>query len=325
MPTRKSPRKGSLQFWPRKRAKKFLPRVSWSIIPETSQIESKNLKGFIGYKVGMISVYAKDNTPDSMTKGRRITIPSTIIECPPMKIFSVRFHKNGKVVKEFISENIDKELKKKVKLPKHNKKISEEIKNLKLEDYDDVKIIVYSIVKKTGIKKKPDLSEVGLKGTVEEKVNFILENLGKEISVSDVFAQGELVDFRGLTRGRGLSGPVKRFGINLKSHKSEKGRRRPGSLGPWHPARVTFRAPQAGQLGMFTRIVYNSKIISMGKIDGESGKEFSNIKNYGNIKTEYIIVKGSVQGPSKRQLLITSPLRETKKTIKKNYEFLELR
>ena len=76
---------------------------------------------------------------------------------------------------------------------------------------------------------------------------------------------------------------------------------------------------------MFTRIVYNSKIILMGKIDGESKKEFSNIKNYGNVKTEYIIVKGSVQGPSKRQLLITSPLRETKKTIKRNYEFLELR
>jgi len=324
MPTRKSPRKGSLQFWPRKRAKKFLPRVNWSVIPHSSG--EKKLKGFIGYKAGMISSYVKDNTPDSMTKGKRIAIAGTIIECPPMKIFSVRFHQDGKVVKEFISENVDKEMKKKVKLPKTSKKVSEEIKNLKLEDYDDVKIIVYSVVKKTGIKKKPDLSEIGLSGeNVEEKVNFVLENLGKEISVSDVFTQGELVDFRGLTRGRGLSGPVKRFGITLKSHKSEKGRRRPGSLGPWHPARVTFRAPQAGQLGMFTRVVYNSKIINMGKIDEENKKEFSDIKNYGNIKTEYMIVKGSVQGPSKRQLLITSPLRETKKIGKINYEFLELR
>jgi large subunit ribosomal protein L3 len=238
----------------------------------------------------------------------------------------VRFHQNGKVVKEFIVENVDKELKKKLKLPKNSKKISEEIKNLKLEDYDDVKVILYSVVKKTGIKKKPDMSEVGLHGkNVEEKINFILENLGKEIYVSDVFGQGELVDFRGLTRGRGLSGPVKRFGITLKSHKSEKGRRRPGSLGPWHPARVTFRAPQAGQLGMFTRVVYNSKIINMGKINEENKKEFSGIKNYGDVKTEYLIVKGSVQGPSKRQLLITSPLRETRKMKKINYEFLELR
>ena len=122
-----------------------------------------------------------------------------------------------------------------------------------------------------------------------------------------------------------MSGPVKRFGITLKSHKSEKGRRRPGSLGPWHPARVTFRVPQAGQLGMFTRVVYNSKIIDMGKISEENKKDFSNIKNYGDMKTEYIIVKGSVQGTSKRQLLLTSPLRETRKMKKINYELLELR
>ena len=326
MPTRKSPRKGSLQFWPRKRAKKFLPRVNWSVINENSTDNEKKLKGFIGYKAGMISSYIKDNTPDSMTKGKKITVPSTIIECPPMKIFSVRFHQDGKVVKEFIVENVDKEMKKKVKLPKNNKKVSEEIKNLKLEDYDDVKVIVYSVVKKTGIKKKPDMSEIGLKGkNVEEKVSFILENIGKEISVSEVFSAGELIDFRGLTTGRGLSGPVKRFGITLKSHKSEKGRRRPGSLGPWHPARVTFRAPQAGQLGMFTRVVYNSKIIGMGKISEENKKDFSNIKNYGDMKTEYIIVKGSVQGTSKRQLLLTSPLRETRKMKKINYELLELR
>jgi len=123
-----------------------------------------------------------------------------------------------------------------------------------------------------------------------------------------------------LTKGKGLSGPVKRFGITLKSHKSEKGRRRPGSLGPWHPARVTFRVPQAGQLGMFTRVIYNNKIISIGK----SENKFTNIKNFGNVKTDYIIVQGSIQGPAKRQLLITAPLRESKQQIKKNFEFIEV-
>lgn len=118
----------------------------------------------------------------------------------------------------------------------------------------------------------------------------------------------------------GFSGPVKRFGIRLKFHKSEKGRRRPGSLGPWHPARVTFRVPMAGQLGMFTRAVYNNKIIDLGKSDDK----FKNVKNYGDIKTDYIIVKGSIQGPAKRQLIITSALRETKKIKKINYELLEV-
>lgn len=310
MPTRKSPRKGSLQFWPRKRVNKFLPSVNWDAINS-----GKNLKGFICYKAGMKSAFVKDDTPNSMTKGKKIIIPITLLECPPMKIFSIRFYKDGKVCKEILAENLEKELKRKVKLPKKKTEIKFE------GDYDDVRVIGYSIVKKTGLKKSPDLIELGLAGDVETKVNFIKEKLGKEIFVSDIFEKGQLVDLRGLTKGKGLVGPVKRFGITLKSHKSEKGVRRPGSLGPWHPARVIFRVPMAGQLGMFTRVVYNNKIIDLGKSEGK----FKNIKNYGDIKTDYIIVYGSIQGPAKRQLLITSPLRETKKQKKKNYELEELR
>ena len=238
---------------------------------------------------------------------------------PPVKIFSVRFYKDSKVISEILSENLDKELKRKVKIPKTKAK-----KNFgDMKDYDDVKIIIYSQVKKTGIKKTPDLIEVGLSGNTEEKIKFIKENLGKEIFVSDIFENGQIIDFRGLTKGKGLSGPVKRFGITLKSHKSEKGRRRPGSLGPWHPARVTFRVPQAGQLGMFTRIVYNNKIIDMGSAR-ELNKNLKDIKNFGNIKTDYLIVRGSVQGASKRQLIITHSLRPTKKQLKKNFEMISI-
>jgi large subunit ribosomal protein L3 len=314
MPTRKSPRKGSLQFWPRKRAGKFLPRVNWDAI----YADSKNLKGFICYKAGMASAHVKDNTLNSMTKGKKISIPVTILECPPLKIFSVRFYKNNKVEKEILAENPDKELKRKIKLPKKTKKIDSE----KTEDYEDIRIIVYSQVKKTGIKKKPDMIEIGLKGNFKDKLNFVRENLNKEISVSDIFDNGQLVDVRGLTKGKGFQGPVKRFGIKLRFHKSEKGVRKVGSIGPWHPARVTFRVPMAGQLGMFTRTDYNKKIIDIGKV---SEVDFlKNIKNYGNLKTDYVIVSGSVQGPAKRQLLITSPLRPSKTTKKKNFELLEV-
>ncbi len=314
MPTRKSPRRGSLQFWPRKRASKFLPRVNWNAVDS-----GKTLKGFIGYKAGMISALVKDDTPNSMTKGKEIVVPATILECPAMKIFSVRFYKNGKVAKEILSENLDKELKKKVRIPKSGKKFEE----INKEDYDDVKIICYSLVKRTNLKKVPDLSEIGISGNVDEKINFVKENLRKEISVSDIFEKLQLVDLRGLTKGKGFQGPVKRFGIKLRFHKSEKGVRKVGSIGPWHPARVTFRVPMAGQLGMFTRVVYNSKIIDLGKTNEE--KDFlKNIKNYGNVKTDYIIVNGSVQGPAKRQLLITTSLRETKRTKKKNLELMKV-
>jgi large subunit ribosomal protein L3 len=310
MPTRKSPRKGSLQFWPRKRASKFLPRVNWNVISG-----SKGLKGIICYKAGMSSAYVKDLTPTSMTKNKKISLPVTLFECPPIKIFSIRFYKNNKVICEVLAENPDKELIRALKLPKKKGKKLEEVK-----DYDDIRVICYSIVKKTNIKKKPDLAEIGLSGSIEEKLAFIKEHLNKEITISEIFENGQLIDFRGLTKGQGFSGPVKRFGIHLKQHKSEKGVRRPGSIGPWHPAHVSFRVPMAGQLGMFTRVAYNNKIIDMGKSEGK----FKNIKNFGDIKTDYLMVAGSIQGPTKRQLLITSSLKESKKQKKGQFEFIGL-
>ena len=315
----KSPRKGSLQFWPRKRAKKVLPRVNWNVIPTGSV---KNLKGFIAYKAGMTSALVKDKTQNSMTKDKEIIIPATILECPPLKIFSVRFYKNNQLVKEILAGQLDKELKRTVKLPK---KTPEKIDNIKLEEYDDISIIVYSQPKKIGIKKRPDLEEIGLAGSFDEKISFVKENLNKEISIFDVFNGWQIADLRGLTKGKGFSGPVKRFGVKLRFHKTEKGQRKVGSIGPWHPPRVTFRVPMAGQMGMFTRVHYNQKIISLGKNPKNDNEKLKNIKNYGDIKSDYILIAGSVQGPAKRQLLITAPLRGSKDQLKKNYEFLELK
>ncbi|MGA2130317.1 MAG: 50S ribosomal protein L3 [Candidatus Pacearchaeota archaeon] len=311
MATIRRPRKGSLQIWPRKKASKFLPRVNWSSIDS-----GKKLKGFICYKAGMASAFVKDETPNSMTKGKNIIVPVTILECPSMRIFSVRFYKNGQVKTEVLAENMDKELISIIKIPKKKPGKIDDVK-----DYDDIALVCYSEVKKTGIKKTPDISEIGLSGDLSEKLNFAKENLGKEINFSDMFEKKQVVDIRGLSKGFGFSGPVKRFGISLKAHKSEKGRRKPGSLGPWHPARVTYKTPLAGQLGMFSRITYNSNIIDEGKSDGK----FKNIKNYGNIDTNYVLVTGSVQGPAKRQVLITYPLRSTKKQAKKVYNLIEIR
>ena len=311
MPTRKSPRKGSLQFWPRKRAAKALPTTNWDAIKSESQ-----LKGFIAYKAGMKSAYVKDLTNHSMTSGKRKIVPVTILECPSMKIFSVRFYNKGIVSTEILAPSLDKELKRKVKIPKASKNI-DDVKG----DFDDIRIIVYSQVKSTGIKKKPDMLEIGLNGSYEDKLAFVKDHMNKEIAVTDVFSAGELLDIRGLTKGRGFQGPVKRFGIELKNQKSEKGRRRPGSIGPWHPARVIFRVPMAGQLGMFSRVVYNNKILDLGSTD----ERFKSIKNYGDVKTNYMIISGSIQGSAKRQMVLTKALRPTKKQLKKNYELIELR
>jgi large subunit ribosomal protein L3 len=317
MPKTSKPRAGSLQYWPRKRAEKFLPSSNWKALELKG---NKGLLGFIGYKVGMKSAIVKDNTPDSLTKGKRIAIPVTLVELPPMKILCARFYKNSKVLADILADNLDKELKKKIKMPKN--KTSKKIEDIK--DFDDLRIIVYSSAKQTSVKKTPDIVEIGLGGSLDEKVKFIQDNLGKELSASNIFKAMQLVDLRGLTKGKGLSGPVKRFGVSLRQHKSEKGVRRPGNIGPWHPDNVTFRIPMAGQLGMFSRIQYNGKIIELGKIKEKNINPKEGWHKYGNINTEYAIVYGSIQGSRKRQLLLTFPLRKTKKTEKKNYEVIKL-
>lgn len=318
----KTMHKGSLQFYPRVRAKKVIPSVNWN--PVKKMKDSVGLLGFIGYKVGMTSVYVKDDTPDSMTKGKRIIIPATIVECPQMKIYSVRFYKNNKVAKDVVVSN-DKDLKGKLNVSKNVKNFEEE---LKTADYDDLRLIVYSDVKETGFaKKNPDVLEIALSGSKEEKTNFVKEKIAKGFFVGDVFEKGkqELVDVRAVTKGYGTQGPVRRFGITLKSHKSEKGQRRPGSLAPWHPARVTFRAPMAGQTGYHNRVVYNNLILKVGKISEEDINKKQGFHKYGNVKTDYLILKGSVPGVKKRALVITRSIRPTRYTGKKKLEVLELR
>jgi large subunit ribosomal protein L3 len=306
-----------------------LPRVSWSYLAPSRKEAA--LLGFIGYKVGMKSAYVKDDTANSMTKGKRIIIPVTIIECPPMKILSVRAYKNGIVAREVIHENADKELMSKVKLPKKAKTTVENFLNElegKSGEYSDVKIIAYSVVKKTGIKKTPDIIELGLSGTVQEKIAFIKNNISKDLHVKDFitseFSKEGLVDIRGVTKGKGFQGSTKRFGLDLLPHKTEKGIRGPGSGGPWHPARVEFRQPMAGQMGFFTRVHYNHKIVFLGNQEKNINQK-SGFKNFGVVKNDYVIVEGSVQGSVKRPLLITAPLRATKKQLRKNYTFVELR
>jgi len=47
--------------------------------------------------------------------------------------------------------------------------------------------------------------------------------------------------------------------------------------------------------------------------------------HYGDVKSDYVIVRGSLMGSKKRQLLLTAPLRPSKKQNKKTYDLIELR
>lgn len=313
MPRHSRPRHGSLQFYPRSRARKVLPSVNWRAIPS---VEKDSLLGFIAYKAGMVSVSIKDNTENSLTQKKKIIIPATVLEVPNMKVYSVRFYKNRIPVQDVVISN-DKELKRILKAPKKAKEFEKEIP----KEYDDIRVILYSLPKQARIKKTPDIVEVAI--SAKDKLAFVKSLIGKEISLADVL-NSKLVDVKGLTKGKGFQGPVKRFGIFLRHHKSEKGVRKVGSIAPWHPPHVSFRTPIAGQMGYATRLIYNQKVIFSGAIKEKDINPKAGFKHYGKVNTAYLIIKGSVPGPAKRQLILTPAQRPHKKQSKQNYEFLEV-
>ena len=298
------PRSGSMQYWPRKRAKKETPRIR--SLPTSK--ENKALC-FIGYKAGMAHVIKKDNRKNSMTKNESISVPITIIECPPFKIFSSRFYKQTtyglKLISEVLNSQLDKDLKKRVNIPK---KIKSKVPNT--ESYDLVRMLIYTQPKKAGFGKKiPDIVEISIGGNKEEQLKFIEEHKGKEIRIEEVFEEGEMIDTHSVSIGKGFQGPMKRFGIALRSHKSEKSRRNPGSLGPWKAhAHIMWRVAHAGQTGYHTRTEYNKKIMKISDKPEEVNPK-SGIRSYGLVRSSFILVKGSIPGPKKRAIVLTPAIR----------------
>ena len=298
MPRTHKPRSGSLQFWPRKKAKKQTARVrAWS------QISESKLLGFIGYKVGMTHLHVITNNP-YIKKREEEFFPTTIIECPPLKPFSLRFYKktlnNLTLISEILAKNLNKELKRKIKFPK---KQNETIP----QNFDELRLLVYTQPRLTSIgKKKPEIAEIKISTNNIEYAKSLLE---KEINIKDIFQEHQYIDIHAVTKGKGTQGPVKRFGIALKSHKSEKGRRRPGSLGNWMAK--TWTVAHAGQTGYHLRTEYNKQILKISNNPKEINPK-QGFHKYGFIKNPFILIKGSIPGPKKRAITLTFPLRNKK-------------
>ncbi|MBW3003318.1 50S ribosomal protein L3 [Candidatus Woesearchaeota archaeon] len=303
MPKAKNPRHGSMQFWPRKRSKRSSARVrSWA------KSKDAKLLGFAGYKAGMTHVVITDNRPNSATKGQDVSFPVTVIECPAIKVASIRFYKNSQVITEVFSEKVDKELERRLtKSKKINKKIED------VSDYDDIRLLAYTQPKLTGIKKKPEVLEIGLGGSKEDKLAYAKEKLGKEIAINEVFKEGEQLDLHAVTKGKGVQGPVKRFGVSIRHHKSEKTKRGPGSLGGWKAqGHVMYRVAFAGKMGYHLRTHYNNWVLKISdKVEEINPK--GGFVRYGILKNQYILVKGSVQGSAKRLITLTTAIRPNKR------------
>ncbi len=311
-------KRGSKAYWPRVRAKKTHAVVnSWA----SKDVKDTTLLGFPAFKVGMTSVGLIDNFSNTLTKGTEINVPVTVLEVPAVKVLSVKIlavddYGNLQVVKEVSSQVKDKHLSRKLDVAKKSSKaptVEELISEAKSLGAEDVRIKVATTPSATTMgRKKPDVMELGVSGSIDEKITFAMSKLGQEVKASEVLKAGELMDSHGITIGKGHQGAVKRFGVKLTSHKSEKKRRHAGNVGAWTPSRVLTTIPLPGQHGYHERTEWNKWILKISDNVEEINKA-SGFRGYGEVRGEYILVKGSVQGPAQRMVTLVKACRPNKR------------
>jgi len=248
-----------------------------------------------------------------MSKGEEIVWPVTVIECPPVKVFSVRVYGKDvygeKVIGEFVNDSLDKQVARKVAVPKKYN-LEEAMKKVEgvLSEAVDVRVVVYTQPWKIGLKKTPEIFEIGLGGKdVNEKFEYAKGLLKKELFVGDVFEGGMKVDVHAVTKGKGFQGSIKKYGYFLRSHKSEK-KRRGITLGQFTPSRIRWGIGMPGRMGYNVRTEYNKDLLLVGK-DHEFVNPAGGFVRYGLVSGDYLLVKGSVPGPSKRLIRLVKNIR----------------
>ncbi len=311
-----APRRGSLGFRPRKRASRLVPRVkSWPIV----NFEHPQLLGFLAYKAGMTHVFIIDDRPNRPTTGKEIFAPVTILEAPPMIPLAVRAYKlipgygYQTLTEVWIEPSEELEIWRKVK----TLRVTNTESKLKwlMDNVDKiarVSVIAASQPKLTGglSKKKPDLLEIAIGGgkSVQEQLEYAIKILGKPITVRDVFREGQFVDVIGVTKGKGFQGVIKRFGVKElpRWHKHRKGSRKVGARSPGIGS--MSEVPQAGQMGFHRRTEYNKRILKIGD-NGLEVTPSGGFPHYGIVRSMYVMLHGTVQGPPKRPIVLRHPIR----------------
>ena len=75
-------------------------------------------------------------------------------------------------------------------------------------------------------------------GSIADKVDFARNHFEKEIPVTAVFAQDEMMDIIGVTKGHGFKGVTSRWPTKKLPRKTHKGLRKVACIGAWHPSRI---------------------------------------------------------------------------------------
>jgi len=303
MGRRHSPRHGSLSYLPRGRARSLISVVkTW---PQNVG-EKPMIMGSAGFKAGTMHVYTIDDRERTPNFGKPLFNTATVFESPPVFISGFRaygYHEEAlNVLNEVYAKNQPKDLDRKKKFK--NTSTEETLESIKksLSQIKRFTAVCCITPRETGMPQKiPIIFEVEVGGgSIDSQFDYLKTVLGKIIKISEVFQPGMYIDTIGVSKGKGLEGPVTRFGIKRKQHKSRKTVRAVGSIGPWKPHATMYTIPSAGQRGLHRRTEYNKRVMSINSTDENPITPKGGFKHYGEIKSDYIIVRGSVQGPPKR-------------------------
>ncbi len=306
-----APHRSSLGYR-RARAKRMVPSPrAW---PEYTG--NPKLLGFLGIKAGMTHCVCIEDRPRSHLVNREVIVPLTVIETPPIVVFGMRGYKKTpyglKIVADLQAEETKEELNRRIKPPKeYDYEKAKDIFNNYIEEMIEVRAVVHTQPYLTGIgAKTPNIAEIKIGcNNIQEGVEYGMSLLGKEVLLREIFKAGQFIDTMGVTKGKGFQGPVKRHGIKILQHKSKHTKRGVGSIGPWHPARTMWTIPRHGQMGYNTRTEYNKRIMQIGA-DSEKIIPNGGFVNYGLVKNDYALIKGSVPGSKKRTIVLRHGMRK---------------
>ena len=307
-----APRHGSLAYLPRKRAKHQLARIRyWPRI----EADTPRLLGFMGYKAGMTNVFAIEDRKRSPNYGKEVIRPATVLETPPMFICAVRAYTGNPYGLQCITEawikDPPEELERVFTLPE---RFNTEESLKKIEENLNIVIRVRAVAaiqpKQASVpKKKPDMAEIEIGGgTIQQQFEYVKGLIGKTVTATEIFKEGQFLDVAGVSIGKGFQGPVKRYGVTKLQHKGRKTKRGIATLGPWKPAHVLYSVPRAGQMGFHQRTEYNKRILKIGK-DGKEVTPKGGFLRYGIIRGPYMLLDGSIPGTEKRPIKLRHPAR----------------
>lgn len=149
-------------------------------------------------------------------------------------------------------------------------------------------------------------------GTIPQKIEWARAHFEKPVSIEQVFAQDEMIDVIGVTKGRGFKGVTSRWHTKKLPRKTHKGLRKVACIGAWHPSRVQFTVARAGQKGYHHRTEINKKIYRLGK--GYHQKDGKLVRNNG--ATDYDTTDKSVNPMVSFCLHFSCPNRNTSMMIR---------